>query len=202
MLQGNELTSLPTRLNLRRLKRLDLGDNQLSNIEPCAFCAAPHLNSLGLERNQLVKDLAAAFPPRLPSLTLLQLEGNQVEQELAKRQAVLKRIATTVDQLSASMEMGLSGETSSIADVRNAITQANVGLVAATDKGQSKIEKVGDGVQVNIQELVSTLAKEVTHQSEQLALLDEKVKSDLDHLAESSSNKMLATVKDLGKLDR
>ena len=81
ILQGNELTSLPTRLNLRRLKRLDLGDNQLSNIEPCAFCAAPHLNSLGLERNQLVKDLAAAFPPRLPSLTHLQLEGNQVEQE-------------------------------------------------------------------------------------------------------------------------
>ena len=55
---------------------------------------------------------------------------------------------------------------------------------------------------MNIQELVSTLAKEVTHQSEQLALLDEKVKSDLDHLAESSSNKMLATVKDLSKLDR
>ena len=127
---------------------------------------------------------------------------DQVEEELAKRQAVLERIVTIVDQLSASMDMGLSGETSSIADVRNAITQANVGIVVARDKGQSKIEKVGDGAQVNIQELVSTLAKEVTHQSEQLAPLDEKVKSDLDHLAESSSNKMLATVKDLSKLDR
>ena len=75
------MTSLPTRLNLRRLKQLHLGDNQLSSIEPCTFCAAPHLATLGLERNQLVQGLAAAFPPLFASLINLQLEGNLLEQE-------------------------------------------------------------------------------------------------------------------------
>ena len=75
------MTSLPTRLNLRRLKHLHLGDNQLSIIEPCTFCAAPHLATLALERNQLVQGLAKAFPPLFPSLTNLQLEGNLLEQE-------------------------------------------------------------------------------------------------------------------------
>ena len=80
-MQGNQLTTLPTRLNLRRLKELHLGENQLSSIEPCTFCAAPHLSSLNLERNQLVQGLAAAFPPLFPSLINLQLEGNLLEQE-------------------------------------------------------------------------------------------------------------------------
>ena len=80
-MQGNQLTTLPTRLNLRRLKQLHLGNNQLSSIEPCTFCAAPHLATLGLEGNQLVQGLAAAFPPLLPSLVNLQLGGNLLEQE-------------------------------------------------------------------------------------------------------------------------
>ena len=75
------MTTLPTRLNLRRLKQLHLGNNQLSSIEPCTFCAAPHLATLGLEGNQLVQGLAAAFPPLLPSLVNLQLGGNLLEQE-------------------------------------------------------------------------------------------------------------------------
>ena len=84
------MTSLPTRLNLRRLKELHLGDNQLSNIEPCTFCAAPHLATLALERNQIVKGLAAAFPPLFSSLTKLQLEGNLLEQE--ELEEVLNRL--------------------------------------------------------------------------------------------------------------
>ena len=186
--------------NTQDLEKLHTKKEELAKIESSNFEVKEGFKG---DFAKAVEEVSAGVEEwRAVQVSGLNKVGNQVEEELAKRQAVLERIVTIVDQLSASMDMGLSGETSSIADVRNAITQANVGIVVARDKGQSKIEKVGDGVKVNIQELVSTLAKEVTHQSEQLALLDEKVKSDLDHLAESSSNKMLATVKDLSKLDR
>merc|ERR1719225_1170019 len=149
--------------NTQDLEKLHTKKEELAKIESSNFEVKEGFKG---DFAKAVEEVSAGVEEwRAVQVSGLNKVGNQVEQELAKRQAVLERIATTVDQLSACMDMGLSGETSSIADVRNAITQANVGIVAATDKGRSKIEKVGDGAQVNIQELVLTLAKEVTHQS-------------------------------------
>ena len=128
--------------------------------------------------------------------------GKKVEEELAKRQAVLERLAGTVEDLSKVMKQGIDGETTGLAEISNAINEANIGIGSAIKEGEEKMVKVGDGAKVNMEELVTTLAKVVNQQSEELVGLNSKVKADLDHLVNSASDKMASTVQRLSKLDR
>jgi len=128
--------------------------------------------------------------------------GKEVEEELAKRQAVLERLAGTVEDLSRVMKQGIDGETTGLAEINKVMNEVNIGMGFATKEGEEKIVKVGDATKVNFKELVNNLAKVLNQQSEELVGLKTKMNADLDHLVSSASDKMTSTVQGLNKLDR
>ena len=127
--------------------------------------------------------------------------GNEVENELSKRQAVLERLADTVEHLSEVMKQGVIGESSGFAEISVAIKEANIGIDTANEEKEN-LAREGDAAKTNMKELVTALAKVVNQQSQELLGLNTKVNADLDLLVKSASNNMSSTVKRLGTLDR
>ena len=127
--------------------------------------------------------------------------GNELENELSKRQAVLERLADTVEHLSEVMKQAVIGESSGIAEISVATKEANIGIDSANE-GKENLAMVGDAAKTNMKELVTALAKVVNQQSQELLGLNTKVNADLDLLVKSASNNMSSTVKRLGTLDR
>ena len=127
--------------------------------------------------------------------------GNEVENELSKRQAVLERLADTVEHLSEVMKQGVIGESSGLAEISVAIKEANIGINSANEEKEN-LARVGGAAKTNMKELVTALAKVVNQQSQELLGLNTKVNADLDLLVKSASNNMSSTVKRLGTLDR
>lgn len=72
-INGNELTALPPALKLYKLNTLDLGFNQLVGPLP-GLASLTALQVLFLNSNVLRK-----FPPPIPSLKKLNVEGNELE---------------------------------------------------------------------------------------------------------------------------
>ena len=127
--------------------------------------------------------------------------GNELENELSKRQAVLERLADTVEHLSEVMKQAVIGESSGIAEISVATKEANIGIDSANE-GKENLAMVGDAAKPNMKELVTALAKVVNQQSQELLGLNTKVNADLDLLVKSASNNMSSTVKRLDTLDR
>ena len=127
--------------------------------------------------------------------------GNELENELSKRQAVLERLADTVEHLSEVMKQAVIGESSGIAEISVATKEANIGIDSANE-GKENLAMVGDAAKTNMKELVTALAKVVNQQSQELLGLNTKVNADLDLLVKSASNNMSSTVKRLDTLDR
>ena len=127
--------------------------------------------------------------------------GNELENELSKRQAVLERLADTVEHLSEVMKQVVIGESSGIAEISVATKEANIGIDSANE-GKENLAMVGDAAKTNMKELVTALAKVVNQQSQELLGLNTKVNADLDLLVKSASNNMSSTVKRLDTLDR
>ena len=127
--------------------------------------------------------------------------GNELENELSKRQAVLERLADTVEHLSEVMKQAVIGESSGIAEISVATKEANIGIDSANE-GKENLAMVGDSAKTNMKELVTALAKVVNQQSQELLGLNTKVNADLDLLVKSASNNMSLTVKRLDTLDR
>ena len=127
--------------------------------------------------------------------------GNELENELSKRQAVLERLADTVEHLSEVMKQAMIGESSGIAEISVATKEANIGIDSANE-GKENLAMVGDSAKTNMKELVTALAKVVNQQSQELLGLNTKVNADLDLLVKSASNNMSLTVKRLDTLDR
>ena len=127
--------------------------------------------------------------------------GNEVENELSKRQAVLERLADTVEHLSEVMKQGVIGESSGLAEISVAIKEANIGIDSANEEKEN-LARVGGAAKTNMKELVTALAKVVNQQSQELLGLNTKVNADLDLLVKSASNNMSSTVKRLDTLDR
>ena len=127
--------------------------------------------------------------------------GNELENELSKRQAVLERLADTVEHLSEVMKQGVIGESSGLAEISVAIKEANIGINSANEEKEN-LARVGGAAKTNIKELVTALAKVVNQQSQELLGLNTKVNADLDLLVKSASNNMSSTVKRLDTLDR
>ena len=63
--------------------------------------------------------------------------GNELENELSKRQAVLERLADTVEHLSEVMKQGVIGESSGLAEISVAIKEANIGINSANEEKEN-----------------------------------------------------------------
>merc|ERR1719220_3075920 len=91
--------------------------------------------------------------------------GNELENELSKRQAVLERLADTVEHLSEVMKQAMIGESSGIAEISVATKEANIGIDSANEEKEN-LAMVGDAAKTNMKELVTALAKVVNQQSQ------------------------------------
>ena len=186
--------------NTQDLEKLHTKKEELANIE--ARNAEVKEEFMG-DFSKAVEEVASRVEEwRANQVDGLAKVGREVEEELAKRQAVLERLAGTVEHLSKLMKHGVDGDTTGLAEIANVINEANIGMCFAAKEGEEKIVKVGNAAEVNVKELVTTLATMVNEQSEQLIGLNSKVKADLDHLVNSASNKMAFTVGGLDKINR